>query len=150
MSKYAVVSNFEVIQVIETEIFPEELSQNLLVDITDLIIPPGVGWKLEGNKLVPPAGVNLQLIVESKIKKFQQLSQQMIIEIYTTNTLLGITTQQSDQMFDDYIDILLRLKEGAWPTALYRLNTKQPNGFVTQEMLNSWKAVITNYLQTYG
>ena len=150
MSKYAVVFNLEVIEVIESETFPEVLSENLLVDITDLLIPPAKGWKLEGNKLVPPVGHNLEEIVESKIKKFQQLSQQMIIEIYTTNTLLGITTQQSDQMFDDYIDILLRLKEGAWPTALYRLNTKQPNGFVTQEMLDSWKAVIISYLQTYG
>lgn len=85
-------------------------------------------------------------IVNAKISQYQIAAPALLRELYVTNTLSGITTAQSDQMFDDFADVLLRLKEGAYPTALYRLNQKVPNGFVTQELIDAWKNKITSYM----
>lgn len=150
MNKYAILEEFIVVEIIESDNEDPFLMNKLVVDITDLLIQPQKGWILSGNKLIPPASVNITEIVRCKIKKFQELAPELIIQIYITNTLLGITTQQSDQMFEDFSDVLSRLREGAWPTALYRLSLKQPSGFVTQQMLDSWRSVIITYLQIYG
>jgi hypothetical protein len=66
--------------------------------------------------------------------------------MYVANTLAGITAAQSSQMFTDYGDVLHCIREGAWPTALYKLSEKQPEGFVTQEMINSWVTLIQDKL----
>jgi hypothetical protein len=84
--------------------------------------------------------------VEDKIKSFQMAATNLLIELYVANTMAGITTAQSDQMFDDYSDVLNRIREGAFPTALYRLNQKAPSGFVTQTLIDTWKAKIQAYL----
>jgi hypothetical protein len=60
--------------------------------------------------------------------------------------MAGITTQQSDAMFDDYEDVLTRIREGAFPTAYYRLCQKQPQGFVTQALIDAWKVKVMGYL----
>jgi hypothetical protein len=119
---------------------------DMVVDVVDLVITPDIGWILNGNQLVPAPGteVNLQEMIKSKIKYFQESAPELMRDLYVQNTLLGITTQQSDQMFDDYQDVLLRIREGAWPTAIYRLGQKQPAGFVTQEMINNWSSIIYN------
>jgi hypothetical protein len=55
---------------------------------------------------------------------------------------LGITAAQSHAMFVAYSDVLLAIREGAFPTALYALQQKQPDGFVTQEMIDSWIQIL--------
>lgn len=84
--------------------------------------------------------------INAKITRYQQVSPQLLRELYVENTMAGITNAQSDQMFDDYQDIITRLKEGAFPTALYRLQTKTPTGFVTQSLIDRWKTKIEEYL----
>jgi hypothetical protein len=84
--------------------------------------------------------------INAKITNYQQVSPQLLRELYVENTMAGITNAQSDQMFDDYQDIITRLKEGAFPTALYRLTTKSPSGFVTQALIDRWKTKIEGYL----
>jgi hypothetical protein len=86
-------------------------------------------------------------LIDTKIAYFQSVAPALIRGLYVTNTMAGITTAQSDQMFDDYIDVLLRIREGAFPTALYRLNAKVPAGFVGQGLIDAWKAKILSYLQ---
>ena len=84
--------------------------------------------------------------VSNRLRSYRGLADQLVVELYTENTLLGITISQSDQMFDEYADVLLRLREGAFPTALYRLSQKTPSGFVTQELIDAWIAKIQSYL----
>lgn len=119
-------------------------SYQLIIDIEDLLIQPQIGWILSGNQLVPPPGqeINLKEMIKKKVKQYQETAPELLRDLYAENTLLGITTQQSDQMFDDYQDVLMRIREGAWPTALYRLSQKEPSGFVTQEMIDVWYALI--------
>jgi hypothetical protein len=130
--------------------FSEEQAQEavkdhtLVIDIEDLLIQPQIGWVLQGNTLVPGPGqsVDLKSIIKAKIKSFQDQTPELLRDMYAENTLLGITTQQSDDMFAEYMDVLVRIREGAWPTALHRLNQKTPSGFVTQEMIDAWKALL--------
>lgn len=92
----------------------------------------------------PPPG--MPEIVYDKISSYRRLAPNLLTELYRDNTLAGITVQQSDQMFDEYFDVLLRIKEGCFPTAIYRLQQKTPSGFVTQDMINSWIRKIQAYL----
>ena len=145
--KYAVLDNNIVVEILDLDeagCVREGSYHQMLVDVQDLVVPPQIGWILNGNKLTPPANqvVTLKLMIEAKIKYFQDSAPALLRDLYSTNTLLGLTTAQSDQMFDDYFDVLVRIREGAWPTAVYRLSQKSPSGFVTQEMLNNWSAMI--------
>lgn len=147
MRKYAILDNNivnEILDLDEDGYRHEASYHQLIVDIEDLVITPQVGWMLVENKLLPPPGqvVNIKDIVKARIKLYQESAPELLRELYATNTLLGLSVQQSDQMFDDYHDVLIRIREGAWPTAIYRLSQKQPSGFVTQEMLDNWSNLI--------
>lgn len=147
MRKYAVLDNNVVVEILDLDdagYIHEASYHQMLIDVQDLIITPAVGWQLAGNKLNPPPGQELTLkkMIEAKIKYYQDSAPALLGDLYSTNTLLGLTTAQSDQMFDDYQDVLTRVREGAWPTALYRLSQKTPQGFVTQQMQDDWYAMI--------
>lgn len=149
MRKYAILDNNIVTEILDLEdegYIHEASYHQMLIDIQDLVIPPQVGWILSGNKLIPAPGseLTLKLMIEAKIKYFQDSAPALLRDLYSTNTLLGLTTAQSDQMFDDYFDVLVRIREGAWPTAVYRLSQKAPSGFVTQEMLDNWSTMISS------
>lgn len=148
MRKYAILDNNIVTEILDLDdegCIRESSYHQMLVDIQDLVIPPQVGWILIGNKLQPVPGMELtlKLMIEARIKYYQDSAPALLRDLYSTNTLLGLTTTQSDQMFDDYQDVLIRIREGAWPTAIYRLSQKTPSGFVTQQMLDNWSAMIT-------
>lgn len=115
-------------------------SYQLVLDIEDLIVQPQVGWILNGNHLVPPPSeqANIKEIIKATIKHYQSVAPELLRDMYATNTLLGITAAQSDNVFREYADVLLMLTQGAFPTAIYRLQQKEPSGFVTQEMLDAW------------
>lgn len=151
MRKYAILDNNVVTEILnlDDDGYLHGLSYHqMLIDIQDLIIQPEVGWQLTGNKLLPIPGQELTLkkMIEAKIKHYQDSAPALLRDLYSTNTLLGLTTAQSDQMFDDYHDVLTRIREGAWPTAVYRLSQKTPSGFVTQEMLDNWSLMISSRL----
>jgi hypothetical protein len=122
---------------------------NTVLNISDLFIQPEVGWILNGLTLEPGPvqQISLEQLVRAKIISFQKMAPELLVEMYTQNTLMGITTAQSDLMFDEFSDVLTRIREGAWPTAIYRLSQKQPSGFVTQEMINNWISLITTKMQ---
>lgn len=84
--------------------------------------------------------------IDAKILSYQLIAPKLLRELYVENTVGGISTVQSDQMFDDYFDILVRVREGAFPTALRRLQFKRPSGFVTQAIIDRWITKITSYL----
>lgn len=128
----------------ESDVVERTKEYTFVIDISDFLIQPQVGWKLVGNQLAPPPGqsANIKEMVKARIKYYQDNASELLRDLYAENTLLGITAAQSDQMFDDYQDVLTRIREGAWPTAVYRLQQKQPSGFVTQEMLDAWTSLI--------
>ena len=147
MRKYAVLDENivqEILDLDEAGYVHEASYHQLIIDIQDLVIQPQVGWVLSGNQLAPPPGQSVAIkdLVKAKIKQYQDAAPEVLRELYATNTLLGITVQESDAMFEEYKDVLIRIREGAWPTALYRLAQKTPSGFVTQQMINSWVALI--------
>lgn len=88
----------------------------------------------------PPTPI--QVIVVEKIKDYKKTAADLIDSFKADNTLAGITVAQSAEMFDNYGDVLAMLREGALPTAIYRLQQKSPAGFVSQDMIDSWVAKI--------
>lgn len=152
MRKYALINDYIVSEVRQlSDECVSEISRQyqLVVDVEDLIVTPMAGWVVSGNQIAPPAAqsVPVQDMIKGMIRKLQQQAPELLVNLYVSNTLLGITTSQSDQMFSDYEDVLVRIREGAWPTALYRLNQKTPAGFVTQQMIDNWKAMIIAGMQ---
>jgi len=104
-----------------------------------------IGYSYDGESFTAPSQ-SMYNIVFAKITAFRRAAPNLLTELYTENTLAGLTTAQSDKMFDDYFDVLIRIREGAFPTALYRLSQKSPEGFVTQELLDKWIDKIKSYL----
>jgi len=148
---HAALIGDEVVEVMNLtpEQYQEKIREyTIILDVEDLLIKPSAGWKLVNNMLQPPPGqpVSLENIIKAKIKQYQDMAPELLRDLYVQNTLLGITTQQSDQMFQDFQDVLIRIREGAWPTALYRLSQKTPSGFVTQPMIDAWYQLIYSKL----
>lgn len=81
---------------------------------------------------------SLKEIIVNKIAGFRELGQNMLDGIKADNTLAGITPAQSAQAFADYRDIILMIREGAFPSAIYALQQKGAIGFITQPMIDSW------------
>lgn len=79
-----------------------------------------------------------KVYIEDRLKGYRAKAAALLLSLYSDNTLAGITAAQSNQMFDDYADVVMRLNEGAWPTAIERLATKTPSGFVTQALIDTW------------
>ena len=92
------------------------------------------------------ASIDYVQIVSEIIAQKQAVAPKLLQQLYAENTLAGITTSQSDQLFDEYSDVILRIREGAFPTAHYRLQQKQPSGFITQALIDKWIAIIATYL----
>jgi hypothetical protein len=86
----------------------------------------------------PNAMSMLSAQIQAKLSYYQSLAPALLKQLYAENTLAGITTVQSNQMFDDYADVVIRLTEGAFPTAIARLQEKGPSGFVTQTLIDNW------------
>jgi hypothetical protein len=121
--------------------------------VGEMEMPEGTSEDVWAEKLAPyllPPQQNVPLpvqkVVFETIVKYQKIAPQLLTELYRDNTLMGLTVAGSDQMFDDYFDVLLRIREGAFPTAIYRLQHKAPSGFVTQTMIDNWILKIKSYM----
>lgn len=151
MRKYAFLRDNVVVKVdtiSEEQYISDALSYQLIVDIEDLLVQPQIGWVLNGNSLIPGVGQTASVhdMIVAKLTSYQKIAPELLKDLYANNTLMGITAAQSDAMFDEYHDVILRLAQGAFPTAIYRLQQKQPSGFVTQQMIDAWIAQIQENL----
>lgn len=147
MRLHAFLLDNEVVKVAEIEegyYSSESEGYHLVIDVQDTLVPPVAGWVLDGNRLVPGPGqsVSLHAMIMARIAHYQSQAPALLRDLYATNTLMGITAAQSDAMFDEYSDVILRLQQGALPSAIYRLEQKEPSGFVTQEVIDSWIAKV--------
>jgi len=152
MAIHACIENITVVKIIdvlnESEYIDLSSKYSNVIDISQNVLPIGIGWRLVGVEFQPPISstIPIEKIIASRIRTYQKLAPELILDLYVTNTIAGITTEQSDQMFSDYSDVLIRLREGAWPTALFRLSQKSPSGFVTQELIEQWLLKINEKL----
>jgi len=106
----------------------------------------GTSYPIDQIPSDPSPVVDMAALIDRKIQGYQDVAPKLLRELYVANTLAGISAAQSDQMFDDYADVLLRIREGAFPTALRRLQYKRPSGFVTQTLIDAWRDKILAYL----
>jgi len=116
--------------------------------IGQLTLPDNTTEQQWENALSPYAQPPLSMpqIIWNKLTQYEECATELVRTLKRDNTLAGITTAQSAQMFDDFSDVLIMLKEGAFPTAIYRLQQKSASGFVTQDMINNWILLIQSYL----
>ena len=112
----------------------------LIIDVTDYVATPTVGWVLSGNVIVPSPQQqpSIKQQIKDRISYYQKIAPDLLTDLYAENTISGITAAQSSQMFNDFQDVVTCVTQGAFPTAIYKLQQKQPSGFVTQEMINDW------------
>lgn len=146
MRLYALLQNDVVASVQECE---EEqvvdLNKNyLVVDVTDYLVSPSQGWILSGNKIIPDSTqtVSVKDMVKAKLKQYRSKTSELLIDLYATNTLSGMTSNESDALFELYQDVIFCLNEGAMPTAIYRINKKVDNGDISREVADEWIAKI--------
>lgn len=102
-------------------------------------------WEFLLSRYNPPATPLAQRVYD-KLVQYENTAPSLLREIKTSNTLAGITQAQSAQMFTDLAPLILALREGAFPTALYMLLNLSPTGFITQPMLDDMVARITSKL----
>lgn len=93
-----------------------------------------------------PETIPINVVIQSRILDYRKTADKLLTELYSENTLAGISVAESDALFDEYQDVILRIQQGAFPTALHRLSQKTPSGFVTQEILDRWSSRIREYL----
>jgi hypothetical protein len=148
MSRYAIIDGGRVTNVVLCgDEFLPTLSEghDLVLDIENVQPAPGIGWAYTNGVFSAPPP-DIPKLINRKLESYQLVAPILLRDLYTANTLAGLTVAQSDQMFDDFADVLIRIREGAFPTALYRLAQKQPIGAVTQPMIDSWTAKVKAYL----
>ena len=118
------------------------------VKVGELTLPDGTSEAVWTQRLAEfvPANPSMAEIINEKLLKYQKAAPDLLRELYVANTLAGITVEQSDAMFDAFADVVIRIREGTFPTALHRLQQKLPVGFVTQDLLDSWIEKIESYI----
>lgn len=120
------------------------------IKVGEMELPSGTSEETWQSQLAmysrPPTVIPISVVVQSKILDYRKTADKLLAELYASNTLAGITVQQSDSLFDEYQDVIFRIQQGAFPTALYRLSQKQPSGFATQELLDIWSNKIRDYI----
>jgi hypothetical protein len=85
-------------------------------------------------------------VIKEKIASYQLVADRILLDLKTANTLSGITVSQSSQMFKDYRDVIIMIREGAFPSAIYEIGNLGPMGFASQELLDEWVAIIQKEL----
>lgn len=115
---------------------------NVVGVVTMPVGTPEDVWAYLLSRYNPPATPIYDVII-NRLTKYEKSADQLLKDIKTSNTLAGITLAQSAQMFIDFQHVLMAIREGAFPTAIYLLQNATPSGFVTQPMIDDMIARIT-------
>ena len=133
MTIYKITANnitYEFSTLIEAELFASQNQLDLNLIITEERL----------------ATSNLHAIIDSILSEKQSQGLNLLREIFVQNTIDGISTAESKDLFRNHMDIIICILVGAFPTAYSMINEIQPSGFMTQERLNSWKSIMEQYL----
>lgn len=127
-----------------------DILNHLGAKIGELTLPDNTSEEVWAEKLSvfsrEEAAPTMEVVIGSKIEQYKKLSDAIIEEIKVSNTMNGITNEESAQLFNEYASIILALKEGAFPTVVYMLEQKTPSGFMTQDRINAVKDLISKYV----
>lgn len=83
---------------------------------------------------------------EEQLRYYQSISSNILNSLYSLNSVSGITTEQSDAIFSELSDVIIRIREGALDTAIYRLEQKTPSELMPEEILTMWKNKIRSFM----
>lgn len=120
--------------------------RNILNNLGEVIgqvtLPEGTSEQVWQEKLArisatPQVPTAKELVIR-KISSYKKECEEFVDEFKAGNTLEGITVQQSAELFAAVHLVLLALKEGALPTAIYLAEQVEPVGFLTQERKDLW------------
>jgi len=90
--------------------------------------------------------IDYNAIVYNSISNAMDFGRQIMIEFGTENVLLGATTEQIKNVVVKLTKIQTLLVGGALHTALEELDVVEPDVFLTQQRLDSFKNKIRAYL----
>lgn len=127
MSKYALVNNTVITNIIESEDFnyaEYSKSNHMVIDITDLIPTPQIGWILNGNQLELPLGVSdrekMEIDLNRRKREFGTVISNMCIDkIGARNKILNKNGTQVTALLTALLGVKSLLETGALGTARY-------------------------------
>lgn len=153
MRTYAFIQNNEVVSVDECSeesyLYQAQFYQNI-VDITDAIPQPQVGWTLNGPSLVPPAGFTRREVLKTKYLNRAADKNEIIAEMATQNVLrLEAGTWTEGDLVDLSSDpqlneILSNINALAFEIAFAKVDSIT-NPLITSEIKAEWKSMLLNY-----
>lgn len=73
-----------------------------------------------------------------RLKANQAKARNLLNELYVENTLAGLSLDESNNLFHEMGDVILRINEGAFSVAAQCLRLKSPARFFTQELKDKW------------
>lgn len=127
--KIACIKNNTVVAMVdveESEIAALAASNDAIVDCSNILPVPQVGWKLVGNALTPTEPVALQIILEQKVASAivngKKIKDEVTAKIGAKNLILGKTEAEISALVSSLISIGFLLEGGALVTARTALN----------------------------
>jgi hypothetical protein len=155
---YAIVNNNKVTDVknLSDEYFAIEIKHNqLIVDVSEMVTTPGIGWKLDGNQLIPgdeateyTDSMPEMLKMNNRFKFGNQLCDEMVKLLSIRNLELGKTSQQVSTMISTFLPIEMALRKCAIPTALGGIMMMAPAFPEYTDQFNYAIGKITTFLAT--
>lgn len=158
MRKYALLQNnvvVEVRQLEEQEVQMLGLNYSMIIDIEDELPQPSVGWKFEGNKLVPQSSGQTQeqyeIELASKKTSFGiSLAREAIDKIGARNKILNKTGSQVTTLLNQLVGVKLLLETGALGTARYSCTQLKAVYTEYTDIFNIVIDSINEFEQKYG
>lgn len=126
MKKYALLKDDTVVQIkdlTDEEIFNLTYEYSLIIDVSEYVVIPRVGWLLEANRLVPSSTTGLtpeQMYQDyvSRARVFGRgLGDQLIDRLGARNLILGKTESQISATVQALAPISMLLQTGALVTS---------------------------------
>lgn len=156
MKKYALVKNDVVISVemlTEDAYRQKSMECQVIVDISELVIEPEIGWVLEGNALRPhSSNISLEKIEDTKMRnRFKvgnKVCDEAIVLISGRNRMLEKNSTQVNQIITTFTPIELAMRKCALPTAL--LGIAQMRSLFPEylDIFDYVSSELTNYLNS--
>lgn len=127
MSKYALVNNAVVTNIIESEDFDyTEYSKlnHMVIDITNQTPAPQIGWVLDGNQLELPVGISdrekMEIDLNRRKREFGTVISNMCVDkIGARNKILNKSGSQVTALLTALLGVKALLETGALGTARY-------------------------------
>lgn len=127
MRKYALIKNSMVVQTVELEdcaVLEAVANNEMVIDITDQVPQPAVGYVLNGNKLEIPQNISsreqFEIDLNSRKAEFgTKISKSAVNRIGARNKILNKSGAQVTSLLVQLLNVKALLETGALGTARY-------------------------------